>query len=92
MATVHVARQLLRFFPTLQGPTFEVAATTAAEVLQALDALAPGLAGYVVDERGRLRQHVNLFVDQERVVDREALSDPVGPGATVHILQALSGG
>ena len=52
----------------------------------------PGFAFYVCDERGRLRQHVNIFVEEERVVDRRALSDPVEPESRVFILQALSGG
>lgn len=92
MITVHVARQLLRFFPQLEGRSFQVEATTAAEVVRAMDALAPGMAGYIVDELGRLRQHVNLFVGDDMVVDRVALSDRVPEGGTVHIMQALSGG
>jgi hypothetical protein len=46
----------------------------------------------VCDERGRLRTHVNIFIDEERVADRARLSDPVAPDARVFILQALSGG
>ena len=57
-----------------------------------MDRIAPGLAFYVCDERGRLRQHVNIFVENERVSDRRGLSDAVAPDARVFILQALSGG
>lgn len=92
MPKVEIARQLLRFFPDLEGRPISVQAGTAAEVVRALDGLAPGIAGYVVDERGALRQHVNLFIAGEMVVDRERLSDPVAPDATVHVFQALSGG
>lgn len=91
MATVHIARHLLAFFPQLDSPRV-VRATTAAEVVRALEADAPGIGGYVCDELGRLRPHVNLFVDGAMVRDRRGLSDAVPDGAVVHILQALSGG
>jgi hypothetical protein len=62
------------------------------DLLDDLDARLPGLRGYVVNEFGSLRRHVNIFVDGEMVADRTALSDPIRPESTVHILQALSGG
>ena len=36
--------------------------------------------------------HVNIFVGEERVADRDGLSDAVAPDARVYVLQALSGG
>ena len=68
------------------------AGTTVAEVIQKLEELAPGVAFYICDERGRLRPHVNVFVAGEMIVDRRSLSDAVGPGTRVFIAQALSGG
>ena len=52
----------------------------------------PLLRGYVLDDRGRLRKHMNIFVGQEMVRDRDGLSDPVGEDEDVFIMQALSGG
>ena len=57
-----------------------------------LERLAPGIAFYVCDERGRLRPHVNIFINNDLIHDRGRLSDPVPADAKVHILQALSGG
>jgi molybdopterin synthase sulfur carrier subunit len=92
MPTVQLTRHLYSFFPALEGKALTVEATTVAEVVGALDALAPGLAFYICDERGRLRRHVNIFVDQEMIADRGRLSDRVGPNSHVMIMQALSGG
>lgn len=92
MPKVEVARHLHRFFPVLAEGTIQVQASTAAEVLQAMDALVPGFSDYIVDERGALRPHVNLFIGNSMVVDRQTLVDPVPPDATVYIFQALSGG
>ena len=92
MPRVETARHLHRFFPVLEEGPIPVEATTAAEAIRAVDEVAPGFSDYVVDERGALRPHVNVFIDRERVVDRQALSDPVPDGATVYVFQALSGG
>ena len=92
MPRVELTRHLYRFFPALQGTEIVVEASTVAEVVRALDRMAPGFAFYVCDERGRLRTHVNVFIGDERIVDRERLSDRVAPDSCVFILQALSGG
>ena len=92
MPTVELTSHLVQFFPPLEGRSLEVEATTVAEVVRAMEKIAPGFAFYVCDERGRLRQHVNVFVGNERIADRATLSDPVEPGSRVWILQALSGG
>jgi hypothetical protein len=90
MAKVQFTRHLVRFFPTLQET--EIEASTVAEVIAALEQLHPGLADYLVDERGALRKHVNIFIGNALVYDRDTLSDSVGPDCQVHVIQALSGG
>ncbi len=62
---------------------------TLGEVLQDLDRQFPGLRFRVVDEQGRLRKHVNVWLDGERC--RE-LSAPLAGIDEVVIMQALSGG
>ena len=93
MATVELTRHLYTYFPKLQGAALEIeGARTVAEVLAGLEARAPGLGFYICDERGRLRRHVNIFIDEQMITDRVALSDAVGPDTRVMIMQALSGG
>jgi len=92
MAKVRLTRHLFTFFPDLEGREIVVDASTVAGVVRAMEAIAPGFAFYVCDERGRLRRHVNIFVEEEMVTDRATLSDPVKPDQQVFILQALSGG
>ena len=48
--------------------------------------------GYVLDEQGRMRQHMVAFIDGELVRDRDGLSDPVTENSTIDVIQALSGG
>jgi hypothetical protein len=92
MPRVELTRHLYAFFPALEGKELHVEATTVAEVIRALEQLAPGIAFYLCDERGRLRLHVNVFIGNQLIADRARLSDPVRPDTPVFILQALSGG
>ncbi len=73
-------------------PPREVAGATVREALEAVFAEAPAARGYVLDEHGALRKHLIVSVAGRAVADREGLSDPVPPGAEVHVMQALSGG
>jgi hypothetical protein len=90
MPHVTFTRHLLRFFPTLTEG--DVPGATVREVINELEKRYPGFAAYIVDETGRLRRHVNLFVRDEPICDRETLSDRVSPDDRVFILQSLSGG
>jgi len=92
MPTVQMTRHLYRFFPVLENRTIQVPAGSVAELLQAVDALAPGFTNYVLDERGALRKHVNVCINERAIIDRKTLSEQVPENATLYIFQALSGG
>jgi hypothetical protein len=91
MPRVSFTRHLQVFFPNLKMAE-EVPGATVREVIDGLEKRYPGFALYVVDEVGRLRRHVNVFVGDQPVCDREALSDAVSQGDEIYILQGLSGG
>ena len=76
----------------LACPTVEAHGTTVCEVLDDVFAANGKLSAYVLDEHGRLRRHVNVFVNDRAVADRVALSDPVGLADAIFVFQALSGG
>ena len=64
-------------------------AASVAEVLAALDTQFPGIRFRVIDEQGRLRQHMKIFVNQDAVRD---LATSLTEADEVTIMQALSGG
>lgn len=74
---------------TDQAAVVEAGGATVDELLHDLDRQYPGLRFRVVDEQGRLRQHMKVFVDQEAVRD---LSTPLAGVDLVTLMQALSGG
>lgn len=90
MAKVTFARHLQRFFPNLRS--VEVPGGTVAQIVAEVDASFPGLAAYLIDDQGSLRKHVNIFIGNQLVRDRQTLSDAVQAADEVFILQALSGG
>lgn len=68
------------------------AGATVGELLSAVAADYPRLQGYVLDDQGRLRKHVAIFVDGDLQPRATALSLPVGDSTEVYVFQALSGG
>jgi hypothetical protein len=90
VAHVTFTPHLGRFFPALAPGA--VPGATVRELVSELERRHPGLASYLLDEIGRLRRHVNVFVDSEPIRDRDGLGDALRPGSRVFIAQALSGG
>ena len=62
------------------------------EIFKEIETNYPGISSYVLDERGSLRKHVNIFIDGTIIDDREKLSDAVSSNSEIYIIQALSGG
>lgn len=92
MPRVEMTPHLYRFFPQLKDQVITVPAGSVAEILVALNAIAPGFSDYVLDEHGALRRHVNLSINDTLVIDKLKLSDRIADDATVYIFQSLSGG
>ena len=67
----------------------EARGATVSAVLDDLDRRHPGLRFRVIDEQGRLRAHMRLYLGERPVKD---LGERVGPGDELHVLGALSGG
>jgi len=65
----------------LEGPTV-------VELLRALESRHPEMSGWILDERGLIRRHINVFLNGERA--DEATS--VGSGDRVEVVPAITGG
>ncbi len=89
MAVVTFTQNLRRH---LEAPPAEVTAGTVREALDRVFEANPRLRGYVLDDQGRLRKHVIVFVDGEMIADRDRLEDSIESGSEIFVMQALSGG
>jgi molybdopterin synthase sulfur carrier subunit len=61
---------------------------TVGELLRALELAHPAVAGWVLDERGQIRPHINVFVNGERGCEATA----VATDDRVEVLPSISGG
>ena len=79
---------------TYTGGAAEVTAEegTLRDVLKRLDAEYPGLASRILDEGGKLRRFVNVYVGEEDVRLAEGLDTQVPPGTQVSVIPAVAGG
>jgi molybdopterin converting factor small subunit len=66
----------------------QLAGATVGELLRELERAHPALAGWVLDERGQIREHVNVFVNG----DHSREETPLAPDDRVHVLPAITGG
>ena len=69
-----------------------VAGATLAEAIADLDAQYPGIGARVLDEDGRLRRFVNVYVNDDDVRFLEDLATPTPDGSNVSIIPAVAGG
>jgi sulfur carrier protein ThiS len=89
MATVRFTRNIQRH---IACPTREIAGETLRQVLDEYFQANPQARGYVLDDQGRIRHHMVVFIDGEQARDREHLTDSVTSNAVIDVIQALSGG
>jgi molybdopterin converting factor small subunit len=65
-----------------------VGGSTVVELLQELERAQPAVNGWILDERGRIRRHLKVFVNGEQAREETA----VGPDDRIEVLPAISGG
>jgi molybdopterin converting factor small subunit len=74
---------------TGDAPSVTGAGSTLGELTRDLDRRYPGMRFRIIDEQGRIRQHIRFFVNGMQSFD---LSTPLAGGDEVMIVCALSGG
>jgi molybdopterin synthase sulfur carrier subunit len=65
---------------------------TVAAVIDSLEAAYPGIKARLVDDDGRLRRFVNVYVGDEDVRFADGLSTTVPLGAELSVIPAVAGG
>ncbi len=66
----------------------QIGGATVEELLRGLEHEHPAVTGWILDERGVIRRHINVFVNGERSRAETA----VGSGDRVEVLPAITGG
>ena len=76
----------------LSCPVRTVPGDTVRAVLDGVFSAQPKLRSYILDDQDRVRRHVAIYINGERIADRHRLSDKVCDADEVFVFQALSGG
>ena len=70
------------------GSDLAIHGATVAELLNELERAYPAVDGWILDERGCIRRHINVFVNGEQGAE----ATPVGADDRIDVLPAISGG
>jgi molybdopterin converting factor small subunit len=74
------------------GARIPLEAGSVREALARLRADHPALYVSICDETGRVRRHVNVFVNQSHIRDRQGIDTPLATGDAIHFCPSVSGG
>jgi molybdopterin synthase sulfur carrier subunit len=66
----------------------QIDGATVLDVLRGFESANRDAAGWILDERGQIRRHINVFVNGERAAEATA----VGQGDRVDVIPAITGG
>jgi MoaD family protein len=92
MITFNIAGVLTDFAGGQNQIQIEGLPNTVGEALSRLWQLHVGLRDRVVNEKGEVRLHVNIFLNNEHIKFQQSLNTPLSEGDEITILPAVSGG
>ena len=92
MVTFNIAGFLTDFTGGQSQVSLDSLPATVGDGLSLLWDLHVGLRDRVVNEKGEVRLHVNIFVNSESIRHQQALSTPLSEGDEITILPSVSGG
>ncbi|MDQ3673393.1 MAG: MoaD/ThiS family protein [Gemmatimonadota bacterium] len=92
MITVELPKALCSYAGAEASVHLEDACNTVGDALDALGRRSPRALDRIMDERGTVRRHVNVFVNGESIRFLDGLATPAPDGSTILVLAAVSGG
>lgn len=92
MITIALPRVLAPYADSNSVVTVDDSVRTVRDALAALGARFPGVVDRVLDERGIVRTHVNVFLNEESIRFMDGLDTPVPEESNLMIVAAVSGG
>ena len=92
MITVELPKALCSYANAESSILVDDSCRTVGDALEALGKRSPRALDRIIDERGRVRAHVNVFVNGESIRFLDGLSTPAPEGSTILVLAAVSGG
>lgn len=92
MITIELPRALGPYAGGETRVVIDEPCATVGGALAALGSRSPGALDRVLDERGEVRPHVNVFLNGESIRFLDGLATPAPAGSSILIVAAVSGG
>lgn len=92
LITLELPKALCSYADTQASVVIDDSCSTVGEALEALGRRSPKALDRIMDERGEVRRHVNVFVNGESIRFLDGLTTPAPAGSTILVLAAVSGG
>jgi len=92
MIAVNIAGFLTDFTDGRNRVELDSTAATVRDALNELWQKHVGLRDRVVNEKGEIRQHVNVFVNNQTIRRQDVLDTALGEGGELTIMPSVSGG
>jgi molybdopterin synthase sulfur carrier subunit len=90
MATIIIPTPLRKF--TNNSSRLTVSSSNVAEVVNELTLNFPDLKRHLLDDQGKIRSFVNIFVGEEDIRDLQEERTPVAQDTVISIVPAIAGG
>jgi molybdopterin converting factor small subunit len=65
---------------------------TLLDAIESLEATAPGIKARLIDDEGKLRRFINLYINDDDVRFLDGLATVLNDGAQISIVPAVAGG
>jgi sulfur-carrier protein len=92
MITINISGFLTDFTGGRSVIAIDASPTTVGDALAQLWQMFPGVRDRVLTERGEIRRHVNIFLDDENIRRKELLETELPESSEITILPSVSGG
>ena len=92
MITIELPKALGLFVEGESIVQIDESCRTVGDALNALKKRAPDVTDRLLDERGNIREHVNVFTNGENIRYLQGATTPTPDGTSILILAAISGG
>ena len=92
MTTINISGFLTDFTAGRSVITLETSPATVGQALAQLWQMYPGVRDRVLTERGEIRRHVNIFLQDENIRRKELLDTQLPENSEITILPSVSGG
>lgn len=92
LITVELPKALCSYAGAEASVHLDDACATVGDALAALGKRSLRALDRIMNERGSVRRHVNIFVNGESIRFLDGLSTPAPEGSTILVLAAVSGG